>query len=198
MQGIIYKLTSPSGKIYIGQTVQSLKNRLSGHKTDCINRTSPITSAIRKYGLENFFIETLITVQSEREILNNQLNKLEIFYIKLYNSYENGYNATTGGGKNCTISESTRKKFSIIAKNRKYSPETIEKFRQSHIRIGGRKTLQLDKYGNILQEFSSVRQASLITGVHITNIFACCSNLPNRLTAGGFKWKFKDANLKTD
>lgn len=31
-QGIIYRITSPSGKAYIGQTIRSLANRMSRHR----------------------------------------------------------------------------------------------------------------------------------------------------------------------
>jgi predicted GIY-YIG superfamily endonuclease len=30
--GCIYKITSPSGKVYIGQTVKTLHERIKGHK----------------------------------------------------------------------------------------------------------------------------------------------------------------------
>ena len=88
--GIIYKLTSPSGKIYIGQTTRSFQQRLKEHITQsgCVI----LSFALKKYGFENFEKEILITCDDDL------LNIKEIEYIKLFNSLEpNGYNIRTGG-----------------------------------------------------------------------------------------------------
>lgn len=51
----------------------------------------PIHLAIYKYGLENFSID--IIEECPPEILNEK----EKYWIKYYNSYKKGYNATEGG-----------------------------------------------------------------------------------------------------
>lgn len=51
-----------------------------------------IYNAINKYGKENFYYEIL-----EQNIDEDLIDDLEIYYIELYNSYENGYNSTRGG-----------------------------------------------------------------------------------------------------
>ena len=58
-----------------------------------------IHKAIRKYGEENFSINQLEAIECEfREDLLEQLNILEKFYIKEYNTLKpNGYNLTQGG-----------------------------------------------------------------------------------------------------
>jgi group I intron endonuclease len=124
MIGTIYKLTSPSGKIYIGQTT-NLKDRkrclynpnkyYSGHKLD---------NAIRKYGIENFKYEIVIQIIDADKIkLREKLDELEIFYIKKYNSYKDGYNMTLGGSGStgCFQTEESRKLISEKAKGRKGS-----------------------------------------------------------------------------
>jgi len=85
---VIYKLTSPSGKVYIGQTVNLCK-RLNEH-----NRTdSPIGYALRKYGLENFDVEVLWLAADEE-----MAGCLESCAIRVYESkVPNGYNRTDGG-----------------------------------------------------------------------------------------------------
>ncbi len=57
--GIIYIATSPSGKSYIGQTVQALCNRKTGHAKDAENYTYAFANAIRKYGINGFNWDTL-------------------------------------------------------------------------------------------------------------------------------------------
>lgn len=124
MIGTIYKLTSPSGKSYIGQTT-NLKDRkrcfynpnkyYSGHKLD---------NAIKKYGIENFKYEIIIQiVESDKFKLREKLDELEIYYIEKYDSYNNGYNMTLGGSgsKGCFQTEESRKKISDKAKGRKGS-----------------------------------------------------------------------------
>lgn len=51
---------------------------------------------------------------------------------------------------------------------------------------------QLDKCGNIIDEFDSVMCAHLTTGINYSCICACCNG--TQKTAGGFVWKKKDLN----
>jgi group I intron endonuclease len=93
--GIIYKITNKiNNKIYIGQTISSMNHRWHQHKTSAkidLDKKTRINSAIRKYTSESFIIET-IDYGFDRWDLNN----LESFYIKKYNSIENGYNVSEG------------------------------------------------------------------------------------------------------
>jgi group I intron endonuclease len=82
-------------KIYIGYTKNTLYHRLSTHfrnakKKSMIN--NKFSNAILKYGNSNFIIELLFECDNKKEALNK-----EIFYIKEYNSYTDGYNSTLGG-----------------------------------------------------------------------------------------------------
>lgn len=96
MKGYIYKITNKiNNKVYIGQTIQSIKDRFYRHcQKRCLSKQEAnmaIKRAIFKYGKKNFSLELLETCDRE------QLDEREIYYIKLYNSYEDGYNCTTGG-----------------------------------------------------------------------------------------------------
>jgi group I intron endonuclease len=127
---IIYKITnSINDKVYIGQTVESLKKRWNRHTWGCtIKRNAmAITNAIVKYGKENFIIEEIDKADDIEE-----LNEKEIYYINLYKSMSpNGYNLTTGGN-NKRLSEETKRKISESNKGRKASEETIRKLSESH------------------------------------------------------------------
>ena len=95
--GIIYKITFPSKKIYIGKTSQKLSNRRIKHYNDAFNINSSVyntklSRAIRKYGKNNLIWDTLYT-----DIKESKLNGLEIKLIKKHNTYKNGYNSTLGG-----------------------------------------------------------------------------------------------------
>lgn len=107
--GFIYKLTSPSGKSYIGQTTKSAQNRFLQHcnNNKCIN----IHNAIAKYDKKSFSVEIL------GHFLLDILSLAEIIAIKEYNTLApNGYNLTGGGGYWMDSFE-TRKKKSKAVKN---------------------------------------------------------------------------------
>ena len=90
--GIIYKHTSPNGKSYIGQSINSLKERLKSHISSAKSgKKSLFNNAIRKYGIENFISEII------EEVDNTLLNEREIYWIDFYNTYHMGYNQTLGG-----------------------------------------------------------------------------------------------------
>jgi group I intron endonuclease len=111
MEGIIYKLTSPSGKSYIGQTINpkgryncflNLNKKYGGEKID---------RARKKYGPENFTYEILETViNDDPNIVAEKLNELEVLYIKKYDTHNNGYNLNDGGAYN--TDNDTRNKIS--------------------------------------------------------------------------------------
>ena len=94
--GIIYKAKNKiDGKVYIGQTVNSLERRRSHHFSDArMGSDLYFHRAIRKYGQENF--EWTIIDEHENE---NVLNQLERLHISRYESNDSlwGYNLTEGG-----------------------------------------------------------------------------------------------------
>lgn len=96
----IYKITNKlNGKVYIGQAI-NIQRRWNEHKNSSLNKrkheyNTPIHCAIRKYGIENFLFEVLV------ECCRENLNELEIKYIKQYNANDSnyGYNLTQGGNQ---------------------------------------------------------------------------------------------------
>nr|DAZ35297.1 MAG TPA: intron associated endonuclease [Caudoviricetes sp.] len=116
---VVYKHTSPSGKVYIGITCQDIQARWKNGYGYTNNKH--FYNAINKYGWDNI----------EHEILFNNLTEeeaklMEQMYIALYdsNNPNNGYNRTLGGdgAKGIYFTAETRKKMSISAKNRTYKP----------------------------------------------------------------------------
>jgi len=105
---IIYKITNLiNGKAYIGQTKRTLASRFKQHCQLNRKRSCPkLLAAIRKYGKENFTAEIL-------EICTTQeaLNEREVFWIKNYNTFNDGYNLSTGGSR-YELSAESRKKIS--------------------------------------------------------------------------------------
>lgn len=86
----IYKITSPSNKIYIGQS-KNIKSRIKNYeKLRCKSQTK-LYNSLRKYRFENHTIEIIEQCSIEK------LNDLEIYYISLYNCCSTGLNINPGG-----------------------------------------------------------------------------------------------------
>lgn len=93
--GLIYKITNVlNGKSYIGKTSRSFEVRKGEHLRSYLNenKTSVLYRAMRKYGIENFQFDII-----EDNIPNELLSQKEQDYIKIFNSYYQGYNMTFGG-----------------------------------------------------------------------------------------------------
>mgnify|MGYP001046668511 CR=1 FL=1 len=119
----IYKLTSPSGKNYIGQAV-CIKRRVNSYKALRCKSQPHIYNALKKYGWDNFTFEILATVDKIDEGFRETLNDLEIKYIEEFGGFTKGYNLTTGGGV-CVFSEETRLKMSNAKKGKKQTADHI-------------------------------------------------------------------------
>lgn len=102
VRGIIYKYTSPSGKVYIGQTTNQRLRRKKWFNTSSPYTSSDWKSKIDrariKYGPGSFTYEVLFcgSYRNKREA-KVELNILEAYYVGLYDSYRTGYNSTVGG-----------------------------------------------------------------------------------------------------
>jgi len=118
----IYKITSPSKKIYIGQSV-NIKKRFKTYKNlYCINQTK-LYNSLKKYGFEKHKFEILQECEKE------QLNELEVYYVELYQSLDSKYglNIRAGGGSICTVSDETKIRLASIWKGKKHSEQTRKK-----------------------------------------------------------------------
>ncbi len=107
MNYIIYKATSPSGRIYIGVT-NNFKRRMKEHNSS----PYPFGHAVRKYGKENFHYEF-----EEFETLEDALNReAELVTINEVNSRKY-YNTSLGGKLTNTLSNNNPMHNSEILKN---------------------------------------------------------------------------------
>ena len=115
----VYKYTNiRNGKIYIGQTKNSLKERA---QRDGLNyrECTRFYNAIQKYGWDSFRPEILAD-----GLTMDEANELEEYYILLYDSVnpDVGYNLAAGG-LNHAMSEESRALLSAKAKER-YADKT--------------------------------------------------------------------------
>lgn len=114
----IYKITSPSNKVYIGQSLD-IERRFSEYKKLKCKGQKALYWSLNKYGFENHFFEIL------EECKVSNLNDRERYYQDLYDVLKKGLNCrlTKSNDKCGELSEETKKKISINSIGRKHSEE---------------------------------------------------------------------------
>ena len=127
----IYKITSPSGRIYIGQS-KDLNRRERDYQKYIKDSNSQVKllASINKYNWENHIFEIIEECEFE------QLNIRERYYQEFYNSVEKGLNCiyTKTTEKPAIFGSETREKMRIAQTGSKKSEITKEKM--SNIRLG--------------------------------------------------------------
>ena len=125
----IYSIYSKSQNCYYIGKSKDIYYRILKHKSDLrLNRhhSQYLQNTYNKYGLED--LEWNIICECSLE----ESAELEKYYIELYNSYEKGFNMTTGGEWG--------------APNRKFSEETLKKLSEN---IKGEKNPCFGKWGDL-------------------------------------------------
>jgi len=104
----IYKITSPTKSVYIGQSVNILKRFKQYKRLDCKSQPRVYRSLI-KHGVERHRFDILCQCNL------NELNDMEAYYVDLYQSFNHskGMNLKSGGSAMGHHSEETRRKISI-------------------------------------------------------------------------------------
>jgi group I intron endonuclease len=114
----IYVATSrTSGKSYVGKTKRPFSYRKRAHQREAEQGSQKkFHRAIRKYGFDDFTWEV-------RVVSADILDVLEIALIAELDTFQNGYNATTGGDGGFKHSAETREEISVANKGYKHSEE---------------------------------------------------------------------------
>lgn len=143
---LIYKAVNKvNGKIYVGQTTNTLEERKRQHLKKAHGGVKThFYSAIRKYGDDAFEFSVVCEAKTKED-----LNLLETYYIQKYNSIQSGYNMVDFGNHNVMCinevyskhksrmqSAETRAKLSAtmkkkIAEGRFFTPEHRRKLSES-------------------------------------------------------------------
>ena len=142
VNGIIYKVTFPNKKVYIGQTYRTLEKRKAQHKQDMYKEDYAFYRALRKYGFENTNWEIIDRADSVEE-----LDEKEMFWIREFKSYTgfknpNGYNSNLGGNRNAILGP--------------LNDEELENFGNDY-RSGMSKNDLYEKYLSLISEINDYR-----------------------------------------
>lgn len=208
---IIYKATNKkNGKIYIGQTSRTLKERMSEHIR---HNLTAFDKALQKYGIESFTVEQIDTANSIDE-----LNEKEKYWIAKYNSVlPNGYNMCAGGDNTLGYHhrEESKQKMSTVKKGmfvgsnnpfygKRHSEEAkhkmsagrkgmahltndqVQRLRQSHHTVKVR-NIETDEI------FDTIKEAAKKYNLKDTHITRVCKG--KRKTTGGFHWCYVESQI---
>ena len=207
--GFIYLITNKlNNKQYVGKTEYTIIDRWKEHKKNykSLRDNMPIHKAMFKYGEGYFEICQL------EECDNSLLNEREKYWIKYYNTYYNGYNATLGGdgapkyekskieeiwqsGKTISeIEELTGADRHTVAKILKLSGINTMDFKR---RSNGRVVLQYSLDGKLMARYESLTIAAEAMGRdNVSNIRSCCNK--TSASAYNYLWKYEDDDTPID
>ena len=204
MVGYIYKFENKiNGKVYIGKT-KNIKERIYQHNHITKNKNTKFGNAVRKYGIDMFNFDILITIHSKStDNLDIILNYLEKYFIRKYNSFTKGYNCTLGGDgtinfkhseetknklRGKIVSEETRKKIGEARRNKPCHRRLTDKWRKSVIESKSVPIKQFSKEGIFIKKWASITEASLFCKLPKSCISRVCKG--ERKSCGGFIWKY--------
>lgn len=211
---IIYKVVNTiTDEVYIGATTKSIEERKADHLQKSRKKVdSCFHESIATYGADAFKWEQIDTANSI-----NELAEKEKQYILQYNSKEQGYNSDSGGGfkkivyqfnedgilinsfsslkeiettlnydkrrvsNACTTATLWKGSYWSYSQNDTFKPATDNRKKQ---------VTQFTLDGVIIAKYSSVSEASRITGLSKTCISRCCRG--ERKSSSGFLWKYQD------
>lgn len=192
----IYKYTSPSNKVYIGQTKQTLKERANGQFGHGYRHSAHFYAAIKKYGgLQNFTVEIL-----KDHLTLEEANEWEQIYIKMYDSTnpKKGYNIAAGGDNHIMSTESKQKhSIRMTNNNPMHNPDVAKKVatkrkgvplsEQAKINIsnGHKKRVLCIETGVI---YNSRNEAAAAVGVSGSGIVRAING--EQKTSGGYHWRY--------
>jgi group I intron endonuclease len=204
---IVYRHIFPNGKSYIGITSQHpyWRRWRGGHG---YAGQPKVWNAIRKYGWENVRHEVLSECLTLPEA-----NRIEQEMVAKFNSVENGYYISSGGGGTFGIPCSEETKAKIGRANRgkpTTDPMRLSRYTKEHGAWNKGKRLSGDHYRKVAEErkrrcnkriacyspvthelikvYDSCVNAALTVGVS-KNVISRCAN-GGRKTSAGYEWRY--------
>lgn len=220
--GIIYKITSPAGRMYVGQTFD-MRKRLNAHRHSMKKKNSThviLINSFKKYGFDEHEFEIIEIIENCDE---KTIDEREIFWIKELNTYNAdnpmGMNMTLGGDGQRGKLDNRRKAIAInnlfkkgnpfkgkhhTEENKRLASERVSKYNKEHgvmipkwgVEKGRLKVVKpvlcYDVDGNFLQEFDSAIGACRHLNIYLKG--ATDSILKNKCISGKYYFKLKTDN----
>lgn len=191
LYGIIYLIENTiNGKCYVGQTINGFEKRypMPGKGIERVykyhnyaravdrNYNSHLLNSIEKYGKEKFVVIEILDIAYSRE----ELDEKEIQYIKLNNSYKNGYNDTPGGSGVVDCSKFNDEEY--MNSLREMRRERITEYWEHE----ARKIVCLETR----KVYDNTRKASIEEGIPYNSLWNVCNG--KYKTANNYHWSYLD------
>lgn len=187
----IYKITSPSNSVYIGQS-WNIMNRWSTHKHKAKKGNDGLLSAsFVKYGVNNHTFEVIHELPNDIDQFT--IDQYEQLYIDLYKDCDLKMLNIREAGSNGKLSKETIKKLKSIrgelhhgwGKKRLDFASKITGDRNPRAKC----VLQIDHNNNIVGEYKTAKYAELITGIPRSSICRSCKK--DSFLSCGYKFNYK-------
>lgn len=179
----VYRYVFPDGKVYVGMTKHTLRQRfVTGYQ-----HNDRLATALQEVGWDGLIKETIVDGLTAEEADN-----LEQFYIAKFRATdpEYGYNISPGGKatyKGLKHTEEYKQRMSELYKGKVFSPETLQRMREAH-KKECIPVVQLSLIGEYIQEHRGLNPAADAVGGYPTNINrACRSGRPYKDSL----WRYK-------
>lgn len=183
----LYKLKSPSGSVYIGQT-NNFKRRMIDHKCDSNHLDTPLYRSIRKHGWVNF------TKQIIAQLPEDQIDWEEKKMISFSQLFFTCLNLDGGGNRFKSRSESTREKLRLINTGKKLTEETKKKLsiaqsgKFGSLNNNAKSVSCFSRTGVFIKSYGSIIEAAKQIRIDQSSIVKACKGKSK--TAAGFIWKY--------
>jgi len=177
----IYKIESPSKRIYIGQSIDLLKRKNQYEKGYGVKGQTLLYRSIIKYGWDNHIFDII--------------EECDIDELNIKERYWQDYYDCINGGLNCKLT-------TCKTKSGKLNEETKEKIRQTAINNfikeagcgperGVRKILyQYDLNGNFIKEWRGLLATSRELKIQRTQLNRSVLGAFKKHNAGGYYWSY--------
>lgn len=213
--GYVYMITSPTGRLYVGSTINIEQRWKTYRKLDC-KQQPKLYNSFKKYGVHNHIFEIvwegcIEEMYKYETLIGRGFDVLELYNLNLA--------LPKLGDVYSSVSDETKERMRIAQTGKKMSPEAIEKTRlfnigrkkspesiEKHRKVmKGRKLskehiekrtkgqtipiIQMDLQGNFIKEWESAMSVMKELSFDRSHIIKCCKN--KLKTYKNFKWKYK-------
>lgn len=164
----IYKITSPTNKVYIGQSNDIRRRILTYLEPKGGSSQVRLKASFNKYGID---LHNLIILEECEESLLNEKERY----------WQEHYNVLSKSGLNCKMT-TTLDKSGRLSDKTKGTTKTC----QSTMK----KVYQYTKDGTFLQEYVSLREAERQTRIHASSIGHSIKGRGYSKSGGGYLWSY--------
>ena len=158
----IYKITAPTGKVYVGQSTD-IKKRWHQYKKDFFKKQYKLYYSIQKYGYENHEFSII------EECDELELNLQERFWQDFYNVVEEGLNLTLTNTeeKRKVFSQETKDKISSAQKGKTLTLEHKQKLSEARKKLPNeiKKANGYANKGRVVSEDLRARISNTMQGI---------------------------------